>query len=103
MIKILSIKELQKDFNCKDVRTIKVWCKKRGISVFSQQGRKQKFVLAEEFERIRDEEIKSLTSRSGKSINRKERLADTNYDLYVPKSNTEIAFLSILQSLKPEL
>lgn len=109
MIEFIYIKEVAKELDCKDYRTIKRWCKKNGVGILSDTGSSKKYVLKAEFEAVKMKQaVKYIKEKYGA-----DKLPDAFHSFfnffnennntgnaikYKPQGEHEIKFLSDLQS-----
>ena len=112
MISRIYIKELCEKLNCKDMRSIKRWCIKNGVSIMSDFGSKKKYVLTAEFEAKYDSQPKEyIENKFGKdklpvflqsAMNFFSEYKQTKNKLekeYKPKGKNEKDFLDLLNNL----
>jgi hypothetical protein len=122
MIERIYIKEIKKEFGCKDYRTVRNWCRNHGVQIFCDKGSRLHYVLKSEFENAKDQEPKKyLTTKYGdgnmpdnlnSTINLSNLLKiesvvrDTQISVirkYKPQGKQEKDFLVKLQKITPEL
>ena len=79
-IEILTLKEAAELIKpCKTIRTVKSYCRRNRIEIFSEQGGKRQYVIKDEFLTIRDG---SLKSKEGFSLREHAELLNQAFSKY---------------------
>ena len=121
MIEKLYIKDVAKELDLKDNRSVKRWLKNSGIGILCDIGCKRKYVIKEEFESAKIKEMLNYLTKKYKNVdlkqifdagvglylqlnsNKEQKLssqskAQYNKTEYTPKGDSERFFLKSLQN-----
>ncbi len=98
------LKELKEKLRYKRIVSVVGWCEKNHVTIHSDIGtNKRRFVFTEEFNRVYEKGLNRTITQTYSAMNlASEYLSMQQTAKYVPKGEKEIAFLTLLNSLKKQ-
>lgn len=98
------LKELKVKLRYERIVSVVGWCEKNHVTIHSDIGtNKRRFVFVEEFYRVYEKGLDKTIAQTYSAMNiTSEYLRLHPPNKYVPKSEKEISFLSVLNNLKKQ-